>query len=86
MSELNVNTIEFGGRKAVLNSYSDHPALVADINRQREAWARRFPRATVRTERMSELECMELVAANGGPDRYRVAYAIGAASLEGEAA
>lgn len=60
---LNVNTIEFDGHKAALNSYSDHPALVDSMNRQRENWAARFPNATVRTERMTEAECVRLVAA-----------------------
>ncbi len=59
---LNVNTIEFGGRKAVLNSYSDHPELFAGMNRQREQWAARYPNATVKTERMCESECRRLVA------------------------
>lgn len=59
---LNVNTIEFNGRKAVINSYSDHPALVNSMNRQREEFAERFPNATIKTERMTYEETVKLVA------------------------
>lgn len=60
-AKLNVNTIEFDGRKAVINSYSDHPELVENMNRQREAWAANYPNATVRTERMDEADVVALV-------------------------
>jgi len=79
MQMLNVNTIEYNGRKAVLNSYSDHPALVEDIKRQRERWTTMFPRATVQTERLSEIDTMELVASSGS-QRFALAYEIGEAS------
>lgn len=74
----NVNTIEFNGQKAVINSYSDHPALVKPMNGQREAFASKYPRATVLTERMDEIECRALVA-NGIN-----CHAVGAASLNEE--
>lgn len=60
--KLNVNTIEFGGRKAVLNSFSNHPALVNDIKNQRESFASRFPNANVKTEIMEEADVRTLVA------------------------
>lgn len=65
---LNVNTIEFNGRKACINSYSDHPALTASMNQQRELFAARFPNATVKTERMSEADTRALV---GDSDKNR---------------
>lgn len=75
---LNVNTIEFGGRKAVINSYSDHPALVDDMNKQRESFAAAYPKAIVKTERMTEEETRLLVAL----DHERNApHEIGQASL-----
>lgn len=64
MQTLNVNTIEFEGVKAAINSYSDHPALVTSMNRQREEWTAEYPNATVRTERMSE-EATRALVANG---------------------
>lgn len=60
---INVNTIEFNGRKACINSYSDHPALEEHMIRQRETWAARFPKATVKTERMTRTETEMLCAA-----------------------
>lgn len=65
---LNVNTIEFKGLKACINSYSDHPALAASMNQQRETFSARFPRATVKTERMSVSDTKALV---GDPDANR---------------
>lgn len=80
---LNVNTIEFNGRKAVINSYSDHPALADSMARQREQWAERFPNAIVKTERMDELTAMRLVDAAGtGPDAHNFAWTIGKSSQE----
>lgn len=76
---LNVNTIEFAGRKAVINSYSDHPLLVDDMNKQRETWAARFPNAIVKTERLSEIETMRLVALDNVP-LESLAWDIGRAS------
>lgn len=72
---LNVNTIEFNGRKACINSYSDHPALVASMNEQRATFAARYPNATVKTERMSVSDTQALV---GDPDANRhLAWEIG---------
>lgn len=72
---LNVNTIEFDGRKACINSYSDHPALVGNMNRQVANWSAKFPKATVKTERMSHADCVKLV---GDPDANRnLAWEIG---------
>ena len=59
---LNVNTIAFNGRKAVLNSYSDHPELRASMERQQAEFAARYPNATVKTERMPYADCVALVA------------------------
>lgn len=76
---LNVNTIEFNGRKACINSYSDHPALVESMNRQVAFWSAKFPKATVKTERMSRAECIKLV---GDPDANRnLAWEIGSQSM-----
>lgn len=63
MTIRNVNTIEFNGRKACINSYSDHSALVENMNSQRELWAAKFPDAIVKTERMSHSDTIALVAA-----------------------
>lgn len=78
---LNVNTIEYAGRKACINSYSDHPLLIVSMNAQRERWSAAYPRATVRTERMTEADTIALVAADESRSRNR-AYEIGQASLE----
>jgi hypothetical protein len=79
---LNVNTIEFGGRKACINSYSDHPLLAENMNRQAEAWRLRYPKAIVRTERMSEADTIALVAYDRlGPLRS-LPHEIGKASQE----
>jgi len=59
---LKVNTIEFNGAKAVINSYgSDHPILMQSMTTQREQWAAKYPRATVRTEELDELTTINLV-------------------------
>lgn len=79
---LNVNTIEFNGQKAVINSYSDHPLLVANMEKQLKQWQERYPNATVRTERMHEIECMQLVAASDKGAGRNHAYEIGLASME----
>lgn len=79
---LYVNTIEFNGQKAVLNSYSPQfiDILGAGMEAQRDEWAARYPNATVKTERMSEVDTMALVAAGRlGPLR-NWAYEIGQAS------
>ena len=80
---LYVNTIEFEGRKACINSYSDHPLLVASMNKQREAWAAKYHNATVKTERMTEADTIALVSHGRaqGDHLYNHAYAIGQASL-----
>ena len=79
---LNVNTIEYGGQKAVINSCSDYPELVEGMNRQREEWAARFPRATVRTERLTYDETRRLVAEGKakGDHLYSHCWAVGWAS------
>ena len=59
---LSVNTIEFGGQKAALNSYSDYPELVPYMNEQREAFAALFPNAVVKTERMTDADTVALCA------------------------
>lgn len=64
---LNVNTIEFNGKKAVINSYSDHPALVESMNRQLTEWTAHYSNATVRTERLSEVDTRALVANGNKP-------------------
>lgn len=81
---LYVNTIEFGGQKAVINSYSagyvdDHGPLEASMLRQWASWNARFPNAIVLTERLSDLETMRLVALNQTPLRS-LAQEIGAKS------
>jgi hypothetical protein len=48
---LNVNTIEFNGLKACINSYSDEPELVNSMNRQRDNFAARYPNAIVKKRR-----------------------------------
>ena len=58
-----VNTIEFAGRKAVINSYSRHPLLDESRAKQLAGWQARYPNATVRTEEMHDIEAMALVAA-----------------------
>ena len=58
----NANTVEFNGRKACINSYSDHPALQDSMNRQRENWTALFPNAIVKTERMTDADIRALVA------------------------
>ena len=77
----NVNTIEFGHRKAVINSYSDHPALVDSMNKQRESWTAQYPNATVKTERMSYDETCALVAAGGDTHLRSPAHEIGQSSI-----
>ena len=69
---LYVNTIEFSGRKAVINSYSNHPLLVESRERQLSSWKARYPNAKVKTEEMSESDTAELVAVEG--DRHNLAY------------
>lgn len=80
MQTWNVNTIEFNGRKACINSYSDHPLLVKDMTEQREKFAALYPNATVKTERLSDAETVTLVTASGGCDRQNTVHAIGEAS------
>lgn len=75
---LNVNTIEFGGRKAVINSYSDHPALVKSREEQLTRWKAQYPLANVQTERLTEADTVALVAKD---TTRNLAYDIGQASL-----
>jgi hypothetical protein len=82
-----VNTIEFAGRKAVINSYSGlYLAALgdADIVRQRETWADRFPNATVRTETMSYTDCTAACAIGHAYERenrgYSFPWVVGEAS------
>ena len=56
-----VNTIEFNGKKTVLNSYGSHPALIASMKFQREKWSSKYPKAIVRTELMTEADIICLV-------------------------
>lgn len=63
------NTIEFEGHKAVINSYSDHPLLVANMEAQLASWKALYPNATVKTEVMEDLEIMRLVAMDQTPLR-----------------
>ena len=81
---LNVNTIEFKGQKAVINSYriNEFPVLAESCERQRQLFAARFPNAIVKTERMTESETRELVAEGGKTteDRSALVWAIGKAS------
>lgn len=61
---LTVNTIEFNGAKAVLNSYS--PAYLEAfgtkrIEEQRAEFAARFPNANVQTEQMTSADTVALV-------------------------
>ena len=62
---LKVNTIEFAGRKAVINSYSLQfwKELAGNCEKQAAEWTSRFPNATVRTEDMSDSDVVALVAA-----------------------
>jgi hypothetical protein len=81
---LNVNTIEFNGQKAVINSFSDHPLLADDIKEQIAFFRAKFPNAIVKTERMHDAECIALVTAgnalvNNEPGRSAV-WEIGLAS------
>jgi hypothetical protein len=79
-----VNTIEFEGRKAVINSYSRHPLLVESCERQLTQWQARYPSANVQTEELYEGETIALVAAGRaavGDDVLRsFAHEIGQAS------
>jgi hypothetical protein len=77
---LYVNTIEFDGRKAVINSYAKayceaHSTMRARMVEQRKFWARDYPRATVRTEEMDEAECRRLVALEGQFAYWTIAQA-----------
>jgi len=75
---LYVNTIEFDGRKAVINSYSVGYTAFYDslrnsmVNQLRE-WIEAAPNANVCTERMTEDETRALVA--NGVRPYDVADA-----------
>lgn len=76
-----VTTIEFDGRKAVLNSYSDaylRAYGTESIERQISAWSRRFPRCTVRCEMLPTSVVQELVAVRG----TNGAYLLGEASTK----
>ena len=75
-----VNTIEFDGLKAVINSYSDDPVVMEGMTEQQKRWASKYPNATVRTEEMSEADCVELVAAGEVGPLRNLAYEIGQAS------
>lgn len=57
-----VNTIEYGGEKAVINSWSHNSAVRPSMMRQRREWAAKYPRAKVRTERMADADIVALVA------------------------
>ena len=77
---LYVNTIEFDGRKAVINSYSkEFPILYSRRDAQREYWAAMYPNATVRTEEMTRADCVRLFSDNLPPLRS-LAHEIGEAS------
>jgi hypothetical protein len=62
---LNVNTIEFNGRKACINSFSDlihvHPALMEEMTAQIDYFSHEYPNATVKTERLTDMETVALV-------------------------
>lgn len=81
MSNCYVNTIEFGDRKAVLNSYSERfiSVLRPSMEEQRSRWAKMFPNATVLTTVMSEEDTMRLVASTGSA-RNEACWEIGRAS------
>ena len=89
---LYVNTIEFAGRKAVMNSYSvgyvdrNEGGLGDDMRRQAAEFAARFPNATVRTELLTEAETIKLCAQHKGPEWHlrSASWEIGQAS-KGEA-
>jgi hypothetical protein len=75
---LYVNTIEFDGRKAAINSYSIGYAKFYDdlrnsMVRQLQEWIEAAPNANVATETMSEEDCRALVA--NGVRAYDVATA-----------
>lgn len=78
---LNVNTIEFNGRKVVINSYTDHPALIAGRKSQIENWRKRFPNATVQTELMTEEDTIALVTAGHEWGGDNCAWRVGESSV-----
>lgn len=70
---LNVNIIEFAGRRAVINSFSrQYPELIGIMNEQRETFAKRFPRATVETVTMRETDVIALVASPDGGKSWEI--------------
>jgi hypothetical protein len=73
----NVNTIEFNGDKAVINSYSQGYAVLDDsCSKQLAEWSAACPNAIVRTEQMSETDCVALVSAGRAkePKGWRGGY------------
>lgn len=79
---LNANTIEFNGRKAVINSYTTHPALEPRMNEQREEFKARFPNATVKTEMLPDWQIIDMVARSRADKSYSV-WTIGEDSNKG---
>lgn len=61
---LRVNTIEFNGEKAVINSYSFHPELDDNMNKQFASWCAMYPKAIVKNEEMPHSEVVAMVAAS----------------------
>ena len=76
-----VNTIEFGGRKAAINSYSkEFPVLYSRRDAQRERWAAQYPNAIVRTEEMTRADCVSLFSDDYFIPLRNLAHEIGEAS------
>lgn len=77
-----VNTIEFEGRKAVINSWNldSYPILKDDQERQLAWWQGRYPKASVKAEQLSTRETMDLVAAGKGSGSDGYCYTVGEAS------
>ena len=78
---LYVNTIEFNGRKAVINSYSPEfiKELQGNMDKQLALWQAKFPKAIIKTERMTRGDTLALVAANRKASEH-LAWEIGEAS------
>lgn len=79
---INVNTIEFNGRKAVINSYDidKYPVLAKSMNEQLAEWKANFPNAKVQNERMHDLEVVGLVRRNKADGGLYRAWEIGQSS------
>lgn len=80
---LYVNTIEFNGHKAVINSYTigfvEQYKILRDEMEKQLAWFQSmYPKATVQTETLSDTTVIDMVAAvryRGAPDVWDIGKA-----------